>query len=410
MRRHRGCERGGEEKALWGEAMKVEIMRTVFARLAQVFHCSVYWLMRSTGNSFSPRSHEEHEGSDNFDYELRDLRALRGERSVPFSCSVATLALLLIASAGPALAAVPLNQLMIVFGSLSEREAAIFVAKDYGFFAKHGLDVRAVHVRNGAVALSALANGEAQFYLGAATGSTLGAIANGLDAVFVTSLIHTLEGTFVVQPAIKTPADLRGKNIGVTSLGGGVWMRSMLAFEHWGLEPQRDKINLRVIGDESLLAQSLPNKVIDGAYFNYTFASVLERQGFRVLADLAKLNIPYQNTALLAQRRFLNSSPDTVERLLRALSETIGFVLEPKNKSQVLRSMAKGLRLAQVEDATGGYDRLGNMYQRRIFPNVDGIRSTIRFLGPGNEKIRALKAEDLIDERFVKKLEAEGRF
>jgi NitT/TauT family transport system substrate-binding protein len=317
---------------------------------------------------------------------------------------------LLFAFAARSPAATTPNPLLITIGSLSEREAVLFVAKDYGIFNKHGLDVRAVHVRNGAVALSALANGEAQFYMGAATGSTLGAIANGLDAVFITSLIHKLEGTFVVIPGIKTPADLKGKNIGVTSLGGGVWMRSMLAFEHWGLEPQRDKITLRVVGDESLLAQAMPNKVIDGAYFNYTFASVLERQGFRVLADLAKLNIPYQNTALLAQRRYLNSAQDSTERLLRALADTIGFVLDPKNKSLVLKSMAKGLRLAQVEDAVGGYERLGNMYQRRIFPNVDGIRSTIRFLGATNDKIRALKAEDLIDERFVKKLEQEGRF
>ncbi len=307
-------------------------------------------------------------------------------------------------------AATPSNQLLITFGSLSERETALFVAQDYGIFSKHGLDVRPVHVRNGAVALSALASGEAQFYMGAATGSTLGAIANGMDAVFVTSLIHKLEGTFVVTPAIKTPAELRGKSIGVTSIGGGVWMRSMLAFEHWGLDPQRDKINLRVVGDESLLAQAMPNKVIDGAYFNYTYASVLERQGFRVLADLAKLNIPYQNTAFLAQRRYLNSAPEMVERLLRAMSDSVNFVLEPKNKSLVLQSIAKGLRLTRAEDALGGYERLGNMYQRRIFPNVDGIRSTIRFLGATNDKIRALKAEDLVDERFVKKLEQEGRF
>ena len=302
------------------------------------------------------------------------------------------------------------NQILITFGSLSERETVLFVAQDYGIFSKHGLDVRPVHVRNGAVALSALASGEAQFYMGAATGSTLGAIANGMDAVFVTSLIHKLEGTFVVNPAIKTPADLKGKTIGVTSFGGGVWMRSMLAFEHWGLEPQRDKINLRVVGDESLLAQALPNKVIDGAYFNYTYASVLERQGYRVLADLAKLNIPYQNTALLAQRKYLNSAPEITERLLRAMSDSVAFVLEPKNKERVLRSIAKGLRLPRAEDALGGYERLGNMYQRRIFPNVDGIRSTIRFLGATNDKIRALKAEELVDERFVKKLELEGRF
>lgn len=318
--------------------------------------------------------------------------------------------ILLTAVAAKANAATPANQLLITFGSLSERETAIFVAKDHGLFAKHGLDVRAVHVRNGAVALSALVSGEAQFYMGAATGSTLGAIASGMDAVFVTSLIHTLEGTFVVQPKIKTTAELRGKNIGVTSLGGGVWMRSMLAFEHWGLEPQRDKIDFRVVGDESLLAQALPNKVIDGAYFNYTFASVLERQGFRVLADLAKLNIPYQNTALLGLRKYVNGSPDVTERMIRAMSDAVAFTLDPKNKERVLQSMVKGLRLPRAEDAVGGYERLGSMYQRRIFPNVDGIRSTIRFLGPSNEKIRALNPEDLVDDRFVKKLEQEGRF
>jgi hypothetical protein len=34
---------------------------------------------------------------------------------------------------------------------------------------------------------------------------------------------------------------------------------------------------------------------------------------------LAKLNIPYQNTALLAQRRYLNAAPETTEKLLRSV-------------------------------------------------------------------------------------------
>jgi hypothetical protein len=80
-------------------------------------------------------------------------------------------------------------------------------------------------------------------------------------------------------------------------------------------------------------------------------------------------------------------------RLPRALSDTINFALDPG-----------------FEDVVSGYERLGNMCQRCIFPNIDGIRSTIRLLGATNEKIRALKGEELLDERFVKKLEEEGRF
>ena len=50
------------------------------------------------------------------------------------------------------------------------------------------------------------------------------------------------------------------------------------------------------------------------------------------------------------------------------------------------------------------------MFDRRIYPNIEGLRNAIRLLGTVNEKIRRLKAEDLVDDRFVKKLEQEGRF
>ena len=51
-----------------------------------------------------------------------------------------------------------------------------------------------------------------------------------------------------------------------------------------------------------------------------------------------------------------------------------------------------------------------NLYEKRIYPSVDGIRNVIRLLGANNEKIRRLKAEDLIDDSAVRKMEKEGRF
>jgi hypothetical protein len=41
---------------------------------------------------------------------------------------------------------------------------------------------------------------------------------------------------------------------------------------------------------------------------------------------------------------------------------------------------------------------------------LDGIRNVIRQLGAINEKIRCLKAEDLVDDSAVRKMEKEGRF
>ena len=187
-------------------------------------------------------------------------------------------------------------------------------------------------------------------------------------------------------------------------------MFTMLVFDYWGLDPKRDNINFRVIGDESVLTQAIANRVIDGAYLSYTFASILERQGFRILADCAKLGIPYQGTGILARRSYINAAPDTAEKLLRALVDAISFIQEPANKAQATKSLAKGLHLPRVEDAAEGYGRMVGMFDRRIYPNIEGIRNAIRLLGTVNEKIRRLKAEDLVDDSFVKKLEQEGRF
>jgi hypothetical protein len=33
-------------------------------------------------------------------------------------------------------------------------------------------------------------------------------------------------------------------------------MITQLVLEHWGLEPKRDAINLRIVGDESVMVQS----------------------------------------------------------------------------------------------------------------------------------------------------------
>ena len=296
------------------------------------------------------------------------------------------------------------------FAGFNERSGVLFVARDYEIFQKHGLDARVVFLRSASVGISALASGESHFHVGSATGASIGAMAGGLDSVFIAGLISKLDGYFVTVPQIKSPSDLKGKNIGIQSIGGGVWMFTLLAFEHWGLNPERDNIKLRVLGDQSVIAQAITTGTIDGAYMGYTFGSNLERQGYRILADLAKLGISFQGVGIMARRSFIDRSPEIPERALRAIVETIGFIQNPANKAAVIRSLAKGLRLQKVEDAEGGYEMMRELYDRRIYPNTEGLRNVIQLLGKTNESIRRLKAEDLVDDRILRKLEKEGLF
>ena len=310
----------------------------------------------------------------------------------------------------PVQAAAPLAKVVMTTGSFSEREGAVYVAQDQGFFRKYGLDLSFVQVRSGPVGMSALSSGESQFHWGSVTAANLGAIAEGSDAVFLAGFINKLTGTFVVNPKIKSPPELKGKSLGVNSLSGGGWIFTMLTLDYWGLDPKRDGITIRTLGSDGVRAEALSSGVIDGCQIGYTFASLLQSRGFRVLADLEKLPIPYQGSGIITRRGFIASSPGAVENVLRGLLDAVAFIRNPANRPHVVKSLAKGLRLSRVEDAEEGYQSIVGIYEKKIYPSVDGIRNVIRLLGATNEKIRRLKAEDLVDDGIVKKLEKEGRF
>lgn len=307
-------------------------------------------------------------------------------------------------------AAQPLTKVIMTTGSFSEREAAMYVAQDQGIFRRYGLDLTFVHVRNGPVGMAAIASGETQLHSGSATGAVLGAAAEGVDLVFVAGIINKLIGNIMASPKIKTPADLKGKTIAVTSASGGSWMFTTLALEYWGLDAKRDGINFRILGDESVRSQALLNEAVAATHLGYTFSAPLISRGLTNLADLAKLPIPFQSTGVLTTKRFMNSSPEVVEAVIRGLVDSLAFIAQPENKPAVLKSLMKGLRLQKVELAIEGYESLPLLFERRIYPRADGVHNVIRLLGLTNEKIRKLKAENLVDDRFVRKLEKEGRF
>src|SRR5262245_49216868 len=316
----------------------------------------------------------------------------------------------ILAVAPAADAAQSLTKVIMTTGSFSEREAAMYVAQDYGMFKRYGLDLTFVHVRSGPVGMAAVASGESQLHSGSATAAVLGAVAEGMDLVFVAGLINKLIGNIMATPKIKSPADLKGKVIAVTSASGGSWMFTTLALEYWGLDAKRDGITFRILGDESVRSQALLNETVAATHLGYTFSAPLVSRGFTNLADLAKLPIPFQSTGVLTTKRFMSSSPDVVEGVIRGLVDSLAFIAQPENKPAVLKSLMKGLRLQKGEQAVEGYESLPLLFEKRIYPRADGVRNVIRLLGLTNEKIAKLKAEDLVDDRFVRKLEKEGKF
>jgi ABC-type nitrate/sulfonate/bicarbonate transport system substrate-binding protein len=304
-------------------------------------------------------------------------------------------------------AATPTKKVTLIFADFSERAGLLFVAKDQRFFEAEGVNVDVVQVRSGPIAISAMAAGEAQFYSVSATGASLGAMAGGLDVVFIAGFINRLDGYFAVSSRIRTPQDLKGKIIGVQSIGGGIWMFTQILLDHWGLNAERDKIQIRVIGDDSVLAQAVMTGTIDAAVLGYTYSRVISQKGGRILVELPKLDIRYQGTGLVARRGFIENAPETVEETLRGLIRANRFIQDRKNQPEVVRSLKKWLRLAPTDSGQDLYERIRDLYDRSIIPTREGIQSALQLLSKTDPKFAKLKADDLVDDRIARKLENE---
>ena len=298
-------------------------------------------------------------------------------------------------------------KIVLAHGALNARIAPLWIAHEQKFFAKYGVDSTVILVRQIQIMVSGLGTGEIDIAL--TSGSTLlGAAAGGLDAKMVAALNAKVTYDLVAAPAIKIIKDLRGKRFGIQAFGGGLWMGAMLGLESLGLDPQRDNINVLQIGDQSVIAQALEAGSIDAAALDGVFSRKLKQKGFTILAEFSQANIPTIGLGLVAKNAFIRERQDALEGIVRGLSESVAFILSPKSKPVVLKTIMQHLRINDPATAEEGYQDLVTGLERKLSPSIEGLRNTQRLLKPRNPKLETIKVEELIDDRIVRRLEESG--
>ena len=298
-------------------------------------------------------------------------------------------------------------KIALAHGALNARIAPLWIAHEQKFFAKYGVDSTVILVRQIQIMVSGLGTGEIDIAL--TSGSTLlGAAAGGLDAKMVAALNAKVTYDLVAAPAIKIIKDLRGKRFGIQAFGGGLWMGAMLGLESLGVDPQRDNINVLQIGDQSVIAQALEAGSIDAAALDGVYSRKLKQKGFTIIAEFSQANIPTIGLGLVAKNAFIRERQDALDGVLRGLSESVAFILSPKSKPVVLKTIMQHLRISDPATAEEGYRDLVTGLERKLSPSIEGLRNTQRLLKPRNPKLETIKVEELIDDRIVRRLEESG--
>jgi ABC-type nitrate/sulfonate/bicarbonate transport system substrate-binding protein len=277
------------------------------------------------------------------------------------------------------------------------------IASEQRLFEKHGLAVRLVRDPTGAAI-----GKDAEFgYLGS-PGILLAIAQYGTDLRILGAFsTGRTSSHLVARPEIKRPQDLRGKRFGVITLGAGVWVTTMQALAHFGLDPNRDNIAILPIGNVAEIAKALEDGKIDAAMLTPAQSRQMQAKGFSMLLDMYANNVDGPQGLLVTTPAYLQQHLKVAENLITALVDAAAFSVAPGNKPTVLRTIMTEYNLTDPAAAERGYEDLNNI-NRKPYPSADRLRALQRVMAFHEPKVLALKVEDLIDDRIVRSLDERG--
>jgi len=291
----------------------------------------------------------------------------------------------------------------IAYSGVSASGTPVWLAKEEGGFARHGLEADLVAVRSAPIQVTALVSNEVQFVRGSAS-SMLTAAAQGAKLKIILSLFaERASYNFLVAPSITKPSDLRGKKIGVQDFSGLLWSLTMLSLREMGLDPQKDNINIQAIGDSTVIAQSLASGIIDGAALDRLQSARLQGLGIKVLFDLAKIPLP--SSPFMASEAFIQKNPQTVENFIKALIEASAIM--PHRRERGVAILQKYLKTDR-QLAELGYKFLLEDLAPYTFVTVKGLKTAQDVIVLRDPKITKFNVEELLDQRILTKVVKSG--
>jgi len=164
------------------------------------------------------------------------------------------------------------------------------------------------------------------------------ALSSDGQAVTVVAGAATGGSSLVVDPSVRSAADLRGKKVSTPSLGN----TQDIALRHW-LKKQGLQTDLQGGGDVNILPQenaqivdAFTQKLIVGAWVPEPYATRMVQAGGKILVDERTLwpQGKFATTVLAVSTDFLKEHPETVKALLAGHLDATEFVVKNPAKAQ----------------------------------------------------------------------------
>jgi len=313
---------------------------------------------------------------------------------------IGSMAILVLLSGSAARSA---EQIRVGYGSLSTSYAPIWVAGEAQLFQKNGITAEVLYLESALVRTALIAG---DIVMGGMSGTTMAAPRlQGADPIIIASFLNSLQYRLVVRPEIKTPAQLKGKRIGVAGFGLGAHRGAQIMVAKLGLNPDNDVVMLQIGGDPTRLS-ALLSGTIDASVFNPPLYKRAVEAGMRVLANIEEMGFPVQASALVTTEQFVRKNPDSMRRAMRSIIESI-YVIK-SNPELTKRAIRKYMRFKDDRDTDEAYQIMRDVTPRKPYPTVEGIKTVLDELALKVPAARTAQPREFMDTRFIEELDRSG--
>lgn len=280
--------------------------------------------------------------------------------------------------------------------------AISYVGIDGGLFKQNGIEVEEVFIRDPL-------SGGVQSLIGAdfvvGFGNPLAIVQPVLAGSDIVSLIAHMNVEpygMAVSSNIGKVADLKGKRVGVSELGGRSDLIARIILRRAGLDPVKD-VEIVAAGAAPNRVMALSKDLIQGAPLNQQFAAEAKRLGVKVI-DVKE--IPTITALLMTTRSYIKRDEDTVRRFVKAYVEAIHFYLTRRNDSlAIIKKYFSGANPAALESM---YESFAAQLKPLPLPDREAAQAIIDTVAIVDPKSKNLKPSDLFESRFLEELKAKG--
>jgi len=298
----------------------------------------------------------------------------------------------------------PLTKVVVGYGSTDGGVAVLGFAKETKLFEKHGLDVLLVGMGTGSVSLRALIAKDLEIASLSGSGLVQAAL-QGADTVLIAALINGFVFKVFSAPEIASPAQLKGKKLGVSRYGATSDFAVRLALKKWGLNPDRD-VNILQIGTSQDTVRAMQTKMLDAGVLSGTSSLIARKAGFRELGDLADLGLHYPTSAIGTTKSYLQKNEAMVKNFMLAYIEAIHDF--KRNKETALAVLKKYTRNDDREVLEDSYGNIANKYLTLPIPTLEGIRTILTELSSTVPAAKNADPEQFVSYKIAREIEASG--